>query len=204
MADVTRIEPKYPEWEQQECETNKQHHFYQLFDKHGGTLEDFKREIKGRKKGEFFLGIELKYEPYSDSTFSDLCACQDWFNRRDKHEKFENAFLIKQYERIDRRRAIDKYLLKEDTEYEAWVRVNEKVKEDDGFIGGRFKDATQGLNNIQSNKNIDKEKPTDFNKHDIAADIDANIKEETKLELDFQQAYNELIEDTKQNGLHLQ
>ena len=183
MADIPHITLQHPEWEQQQNETNKQHHFYQLFDKHGGTLEDFKREIKGRKKGEIFLGIKLKYEPYSDSTFSDLSACQLWFDRRDKHEKFENAFLIKQYEKIDREKAIEKYRLKEDTEYKAWVKVNQKVSEDDNFIGGRLKDATQGLNNIQTNKNIEKEKPTDFNRQDINANIDADVKTQTTAEI---------------------
>ena len=198
MADVAKITPQHPEWEQQTNETNKQHHFYQLFDKHGGTLEDFKREIKGRKKGEIFLGIKLKYEPYSDSTFSDLSACQDWFNRRDKHEKFENAFLIKQYERIDREKALEKYRLKEDTEYHGWIKLNAKVKEDESFIGGRLKDATQGLNNIQTNKNIDKEKPTDFNKHDINAGVAAEVKQEITTVENKEKQLKELREQMEQ------
>ena len=138
--------------------------------------------VEGLKRGDEFLGITLKYAPYSKYTFEDLCTVHKWIERRTAKEDYLHEYRIKQYDIIDNEKAIEIYELKADTEYEAWLKINSLVKEDSKFIGGRFKDATQGANNIQANKNTDKEKPTDYSKQKVEDEVEAGVETNLKIE----------------------
>ena len=172
-----------PIWEKQEVissdkekveyESPKQRFFFDLFCRHGGFLSHFIREMQGRKRGDFFLGIKLKYAPFSASTFEDLCAVHEWISRRTAKEHYVHEYNKKQFDIIDSENAIELYQLKRDTEHEVWIKINGLVKVDPKFIGGRLKDATQGANNIQANKNIDKgvDSDNDSKNEDIETEV---------------------------------
>lgn len=197
MATVKPLkEPlKEPIWDKQEVESDKdkpefespkQRFFFNLFCRHGGYLSHFAGELEGKKRGHCILGVTLKYTPYSQSTLKDLCAAHKWIERRTAKDDYIHEYRIKQYDLIDDENAIEMYELKADTEYEAWVKINDLVKKDPKFMGGRFKDATQGANNIQANKNTDKEKPTDYSKQKVEAEVEAGV--ETNLNIEDNQA----------------
>ena len=193
MATIKPLkEPlKEPIWDKQELvsdkdkpefESPKQRFFFNLFCRHGGYLSHFAGELEGKKRGDYILGVELKYAPYSQSTLEDICAAHKWIERRTAKDAYIHEYRIKQFDLIDDEKALELYELKADTEYEAWVQINELVREDPKFIGGRFKDATQGANNIQANKNTDKEKPTDYSKQKVEAEVEAGVETNLNIE----------------------
>lgn len=191
-----------PIWDQQEGEGNKHYFFFMLFCIFGGFLSHFFEALQGHQKGTTFLGVTLKYVPFkSYDTLKHISKANKWFERREAKEKYENDFLLKQYEQIDRKRAIEKYELKEDTEYEGWVKLNDKVKFDDKLTGGQFKDYTQGLNNIQANKNTDKEKPTDYSKQKVEADVDATAEFKTPLDIRMEEFQKQIREGVPRKRL---
>lgn len=193
MATVKPLkEPlKEPIWDKQELvsdkdkpefESPKQRFFFNLFCRHGGYLSHLAGELEGKKRGDYILGVELKYAPYSQSTLKDICAAHKWIERRTAKEAYLHEYRINQFDLIDDEKALELYELKADTEYEAWVQINELVREDPKFIGGRFKDATQGANNIQVNKNTDKEKPTDYSKQKVEAEGEFGVETVMNIE----------------------
>ena len=61
-----------------------------------------------------------------------------------------------------------------------------------------------GYKTLKDDNRVDKGEATEITNSQLAAEIDANIDAKTQLETDFQQAYQDLIETTQKNGLHLQ
>lgn len=180
MADIKPLKKplKEPIWEKQEVKSKnnkteyelpKQRFFFNLFCKHGGTLSQFTGAIEGLCKGDVFLEVKLKYNPYSKYTFEDLCTVHEWLNRRSKKEEYEVDLLYKKLDDIDRENLIEEYTQKK--------RVKRKIldllegKLEDGVINGtQTKDYVTAINGMQDSQKKDKGEDTQ------KVEVDANLK----------------------------
>ena len=55
---------------------------------------------------------------------------------------------------------------------------------------GQFKDFTQGVRNLQDSRNIDREKPTDYSKQKVEAEVEAGV--ETNMSIEDNRALSEV------------
>ena len=174
------IEPIY---EIQEGETPKQYYFFKLFCRFDGSLEDFKKELDGRDKGELFNHYTLEYKPLAPRTFTNISSFNSWTKRKKAYKvsKFDEDF--EYADEVEHRRFRKRYDLKEDIEYLALKRISADLKHNDRYTGGQFRDHTQGIRNIQDSRNIDREKPTDYNHTDVTADVDSI--NEVRMDIDM-------------------
>lgn len=162
-------------------ELPKQHYFFMLFCRFDGTVEEFKKGMKGKRKGDLFQNIELEYDPYKPKTFSNLCTENCWRDRKKEWQIFRHNQIFEELDAIEDKRKVERYKLKENIEYEALDDLETKVKYDDRLTGGQFRDYTIGIRNLQDSRNIDREKPTNYS--DSKINVDADVKRENNSEL---------------------
>ena len=178
-----------PEWEKQEGESNRQYFFAGLFIRCDDTVEEF----HSRMNQEYITnGKEgfLKYAPYSLDYFRELCTAHKWIARRNIEATHDIEKLFNELDEIENDRKVERFKLKESIEFEALEKLEDKVKYDDKLTGGQFKDYTQGVRNLQDSRNIDREKPTDYSKQKVEAEVEAGV--ETNLNIEDNRALAEV------------
>lgn len=173
-------------WEKQEEESPKQNFFKELFIR---TREETIIDFASRMNHEYDTnGLEgfLKYKPYTETYFSELGTAHKWLQRRDAFHEYEDSKLFAQMDDIEQDRIIERFALKEDIEFEELTWLLSRVKNrDPKLTGGQFKDSTQGIRNLQDSRNIDREKPTDYNKQQIEGEVEST----TNVTLDSKKIY---------------
>ncbi len=178
-----------PEWEKQEGESNRQYFFAALFIRCDDTVEEFhsrmNREYLTNGKEGF-----LDYAPYSLNYFRELCTAHKWIARREIKKTHDLDKIFNELDEIENSRKVERFQLKENIEYEALEKLEDKVKYDNSLTGGQFKDYTQGVRNLQDSRNIDREKPTDYSKQKVEAEVEAGV--ETNLNIEDNRALAEV------------
>lgn len=174
MALKELVEPIY---DIQEGEKPKQYYFLTLFFAFDGNLEEYISWMEHGCVMDSGGSLELKYKPYKPNTIRDLCSKNQWLSRRDAKHVADIERRQKQVDRIEDKRFIERYELKEDNEYLALKRMNKDLKYNDRYTGGQFKDSTQGIRNLQDSRNIDRGEPTErtINQHNIEGTLDSNV-----------------------------
>lgn len=170
-----------PEWEKQEGESNRHYFFAGLFIRSDETVEEFhsrmyQEYITNGKKG------FLDYAPYSLPYFRELCTAHKWIARREIKKTHDLNKIFNELDEIENERKVERFRLKENIEFEALEQLEDKVKYDDKLTGGQFKDFTQGVRNLQDSRNIDREKPTDYSKQKVEAEVEAGVETNLNIE----------------------
>ncbi|WP_406532499.1 hypothetical protein [Methanobrevibacter sp.] len=132
----------------------------------------------------------LDYAPYSLNYFRELCTAHKWIARREIKKTHDLDKIFNELDEIENSRKVERFQLKENIEYEALEKLEDKVKYDNSLTGGQFKDYTQGVRNLQDSRNIDREKPTDYSKQKVEAEVEAGV--ETNLNIEDNRALAEV------------
>ena len=178
-----------PEWEKQEAESNRQYFFAGLFIRCDDTVEEF----HSRMNQEYITNGKdgfLDYAPYSLPYFRELCTNHHWISRREIKKTHDLNKMFDELDEIENERKVERFRLKESIEFEALEQLEDKVKYDDKLTGGQFKDFTQGVRNLQDSRNIDREKPTDYSKQKVEAEVEAGV--ETNMSIEDNRALSEV------------
>lgn len=189
MPKIAPLILSSPEWEKQEGENNRQYFFARLFMRCDDTVEEFHQRMVTEYSTNGKAGF-LNYAPYTLNYFRDLCTQHKWIERREAKQTHDLNKIFNELDEIENARKVERFQLKEDIEYEVLDKLNDKVKYDDKLTGGQFKDFTQGIRNIQDSRNIDREKPTDYSKQKVEAEVEAGV--ETNLNIEDNRALAEV------------
>ena len=197
-----------PIYKIQEGEKPKQYYFLTLFFNFDGNLEEFISWMENGCPMDSGKSLELKYKPYKPNTIRDLCCKHKWISRRDAKHVADIERRNKQIDRIEDKRFIERYELKEDNEYLALKKMNNDLKYNDRYTGGQFKDSTQGIRNLQDSRNIDRGEPTErtINQHNIEGTLDSkvdvthSVSEDIILSPRYVELTRKLLEDVTDEG----
>lgn len=170
-----------PEWEKQEGENNRQYFFAGLFIRSDETVEEFFHRMDTEYSTNGKDGF-LDYAPYTLDYFRDLCTQHKWIARRELKKTYHLNKLFNELDEIENDRKVERFRLKENIEFEALEKLEDKVKYDDKLTGGQFKDYTQGVRNLQDSRNIDREKPTDYSKQKVEAEGEFGVETVMNIE----------------------
>ncbi len=189
MAKIAALILSSPEWEKQEGESNRQYFFAGLFIRSDETVEDFYNRMIAEYKSNGKRGF-LKYAPYTLEYFRVLCTQHKWIVRREAKKTHDIDKIFNELDEIENDRKIERFRLKENIEFKALEKLENKVKYDEKLSGGQFKDFTQGVRNLQDSRNIDREKPTDYSKQKVEAEVEAGV--ETNMHIEDNRALSEV------------
>lgn len=181
MPKIAPLNLTSPEWEKQDHESNRQYFFAGLFIRSDETVEEFHSRMVTEYSSKGKEGF-LNYAPYSLDYFRVLCTQHKWIGRREAKKTYELDKLFNELDEIENNRKVERFKLKESIEFEALEKLEDKVKYDDKLTGGQFKDYTQGVRNLQDSRNIDREKPTDYSKQKVEAEVEAGVETNLKVE----------------------
>lgn len=181
MPKIAPLNLTSPEWEKQDGESNRQYFFAGLFIRSDETVEEFHSRMVVEYSSNGKKGF-LNYAPYSLDYFRVLCTQHKWIERREAKKTYELDKLFNELDEIENNRKVERFKLKESIEFEALEKLEDKVKYDDKLTGGQFKDYTQGVRNLQDSRNIDREKPTDYSKQKVEAEVEAGVETNLKVE----------------------
>ena len=193
------VELQEPIWEKQEGETPNQYCYFleylkfptnNLREFHDHLCEENRKEQKGTKVVTYNTIRKWARES------CNKCDIRKTAKRKAEDDDIQNTLheLDKQdiIENFQSKNRLKKDLLKR-MELEVYMQPLSQIRQGiDGYVS------------LANDNRVDKGEATEFTNTKIAADIDANVKEESKLELDFNNAYNDLIQNTRKNSLHLQ
>lgn len=227
MAIKPIIEFKGDSWKKQKEESPRAHHYFKEYKKQKIGRDKFiklllteadERSTKGLLK---FWGSDKTFNEkhqeeiqlYADTdgkqgqcpkpcgTIIDWFDLHRWFERREDYAAFkdEEADLL-----IRAMVTEEKPLIAADIiENIKLTNRQRKIQKQSGK--GTLSQDEAGAKSINTDiDSLNKLSNRDIQKLDVNANVDANVKEETKLEMDFNQAYNDLIENTKRISSHLQ
>ena len=189
MPKIAPLILSTPEWEKQEGESNRQYFFAGLFIRCDDTVEEFYNRMVAEYSSNGKKGF-LEYAPYTLEYFRVLCTQHKWIARREAKRTHDIDKLFNELDEIENFRKVERFQLKENIEYEALEKLEDKVKYDDRLTGGQFKDYTQGVRNLQDSRNIDREKPTDYSKQKVEAEVEAGV--ETNMSIEDNRALSEV------------
>ncbi|MBO7444571.1 MAG: hypothetical protein J6T69_07120 [Methanobrevibacter sp.] len=181
MPNLQPLNLTSPEWEKQEGESNRHYFFAGLFIRSDETVEEFHSRMNEEYVTNGKEGF-LDYAPYSLHYFRELCTAHKWIARRELKKTHELDKMFNEMDVIENDRKIERFKLKENIEFEALEKLEDKVKFDEKLTGGQFKDFTQGVRNLQDSRNIDREKPTDYSKQKVEAELKAGVETNMKIE----------------------
>lgn len=181
MAKIPPLILSSPEWEKQEGENNRQYFFASLFIRCDDTVEEFHTRMNHEYTTNGKEGF-LSYAPYTLDYFRELCTQHKWIARREAKRTHDINKLFNELDEIENDRKVERFKLKEDIEFKALEKLEDKVKFDDKLTGGQFKDFTQGIRNLQDSRNIDREKPTDYSKQKVEAEVEAGVETNLNIE----------------------
>lgn len=189
MPKIAPLTLKSPEWEKQEGESNRHYFFARLFIRSDETVEEFYQRMVNEYSTNGKEGF-LDYAPYTLNYFRDVCAQHKWIARRELKKTHDLDKIFNELDEIENDRKIERFRLKESIEFEALEKLEDKVKYDVKLTGGQFKDFTQGVRNLQDSRNIDREKPTDYSKQKVEAEVEAGV--ETNMHIEDNRALSEV------------
>ena len=175
MPKIAPLNLTSPEWEKQDGESNRQYFFEGLFIRSDETVEEFHSRMVVEYSSNGKKGF-LNYAPYSLDYFRVLCTQHKWIERREAKKTYELDKLFNELDEIENNRKVERFKLKESIEFEALEKLDDKL------TGGQFKDYTQGVRNLQDSRNIDREKPTDYSKQKVEAEVEAGVETNLKVE----------------------
>ena len=181
MPKIAPLNLTSPEWEKQEGENNRQYFFAALFIRSDETVEEFYNRMVVEYSSNGKEGF-LEYAPYTLDYFRVLCTQHKWIERRELKKTYELDKIFSELDEIENERKVERFRLKENIEFEALEKLEDKVKYDDKLTGGQFKDYTQGVRNLQDSRNIDREKPTDYSKQKVEAEVEAGVETNLNIE----------------------
>lgn len=193
---------EYPEWEQQPNEKPKLKHMFDLFCAHGGSIRHWARDMKGSQKDSKFHDVKVLYKPYAEDNLRKLATKHFYLKRREAKESYENEYRNKKFDEIDRRTDIDRYQKADDAEVATAELLEQKLANEE-INGTQTKDFVTALNGYQEyKKKLRKE--DDTLKMEANVNATTEVKSDSPIELNFEKAYQNLIEDTIKNSTHLQ
>ena len=188
-----------PYWEKQQGETPNQYCYFLEFLKfptnnlrefHDYLCEENQKEPKGTKVVTY--GTLKKWARES---------CNNWVFRKAAKRKAEDDDIQDILHELDKEDKIENFKTKNRLKKQLLQRMELEA------YNQPFSQLRQGIDgyvSLANDNRIDKGEATEYTNTKLDADIDAKTENKTQIELEFQQAYNDLIEATKQNSLHLQ
>ena len=192
MVTITPLKKEnltYPEWDQQEVESNRQHFAFDLFCRHGGTPSHFARDIEGSKKGQTFLGVTLLYDAYVFNSIIHIASAHLWIYRRDLKEKYIKDYRIKQLDAIDDEDFLEQYKQKKRIMKKIRDKLEDKLDADE-INGTQTKDYVTAHNGLQDSQVKDKGEDVKKSKVEFEGKLDA----EAEVKTDFQRDMDEFQE----------
>ncbi len=189
-------ELKEPIWEKQKGETPNQYCYFLEFLKFPtNNLKAFHDHLceKGNvgQKG-------TKVPAYKTLRNWSRESCNNWVFRKAAKRKAEDDDIQDTLHELDKEDAIQEFLLKKLINKKILERINREIDEQPL---SQLNQGIQGYKTLKDDNRVDKGEATEYTNTKIDADIDA--KTETQIAIDFQEAYNELINDTRKDSLHL-
>lgn len=188
-----------PIWEKQKGETPNQYcYFLEFLEYPTNNLKDFHNHLCEKDKQGLLRANVPAYKTIRNWSGP---ACNKWKERKAEKRASEKQDILDTLHELDKEDAIE--------EYKAKKRINKKLldrieREIDTQPMSQLTQGITGFKTLKDDNRVDKGEATEITNSQLAAEIDANIDAKTQLETDFQQAYQDLIETTQKNGLHLQ
>lgn len=189
LTPLKKEDLTYPEWDQQEGESNRHHAAFDLFCRHGGTPSHFARDIEGLKKGQTFLGVTLLYDAYVFTTTIHIASARLWIYRRDLKEKYIKDYRIKQLDAIDDEDFLEMYMQKKRIMQKIRDKLEYKLDADE-INGTQTKDYVTAHNGLQDSQVKDKGEDVKKSKVEFEGKLDA----EAEVKTDFQRDMDEFQE----------
>ena len=188
---------EYPEWDQQENEKPKHAHMFELFCAHGGSIRHWARDMIGVHKGSTFHGVEVLYQPYSESSLRELASAHFYLTRRDAKDSYNRDYRNSQMDNIENANIVKKYQQADDDETNILDQLEIKKNE---LNGTQTKDYVIALNGLRDYKNELRGKPKET-KLKVDAEVDGKLNAEVKQHLtaeEKEEKLNELKEKMKE------
>lgn len=165
---------KEPIYEKQEGETPRQYYYFREFCLHKGTLEEFVTKMESRwNQGE---DTDLKYKPYTRSSFVSYSAANFWTERKEAKEVSEIDDMFARMEQIDRDSKVKKFELQSKARTRNLELLNRRLESGE-IKGSQIEAHSKANKNFQDAERTDLEKATEIidNKHNIDASIDSTV-----------------------------
>lgn len=170
---------EYPEWDQQKDEKSKHVHMFDLFCAHGGSIRHWARDMKGVQKGSTFHGVEVLYQPYSESSLRELASAHFYLARRDAKDSYNRDYRNSQMDNIENNNLVEKYQQADDDETNILNQLEIKKSE---LNGTQTKDYVIALNGLRDYKNELRGKPKET-KLKVDAEVDGKLDAKVKTQL---------------------
>lgn len=191
-------ELKEPYWDKQQGETPNQYCYFLEFLKFPtNNLREFHdclcEEGKKRQK-------EAKVPTYKTIRKWAAESCNNWVFRKAAKRKAEDDDIQDILHELDKEDRIDNFKSKNRLKKELLKRMELEV-----YMQplSQIRQGIDGYVSLANDNRVDQGEATEYTNTKLDADIDAKTENKTQIELEFQQAYDDLIETTKQNSLHI-